>query len=72
MKVKEASSDYSIGKDVFYRAIKSGELRAYKPNGRDFLLKVAEIEAWIETKVVNMSIINDIMRCTNNDRHIKI
>jgi len=41
-----------IGKDVFYRAIHSGELKAYKPNGRDFLLKVIEIEQWIESKPV--------------------
>ena len=50
IKIKEAVKLYGIGKDVFYRAIHSGELKAYKPNGRDFLLKVIEIEQWIESK----------------------
>lgn len=52
IKIKEAVKLYGIGKDVFYRAIHSGELKAYKPNGRDFLLKVIEIEQWIESKPV--------------------
>jgi excisionase family DNA binding protein len=50
LKIKEAVSHYGIGKENFYRAIHNGELQAYKPNGRDFLLKVTEIEAWIESK----------------------
>jgi len=50
IKVKEAVKLYGIGKDVFYKAIHNGELKAYKPNGRDFLLKVIEIERWIESK----------------------
>jgi excisionase family DNA binding protein len=50
LKVKEAVQLYRIGKEVFYRAIHTGELKAYIPNGRDFLLKVTEIESWIESK----------------------
>ena len=53
VKIKEAVKLYGIGKEVFYRAIHGGELKAYIPNGRDFLLKVTEIEAWIETKEIN-------------------
>jgi len=52
LKVKEATKLYSIGRDTLYNAIKKGELKAYKPNGRDFLLKVIEIEQWIESKPV--------------------
>lgn len=52
LKIKDAVKSFGIGKDVFYKAIHAGELRAYKPNGRDFLLKTIEIEQWIETKVV--------------------
>lgn len=52
LKVKEASKLYSIGINVLYNAIHTGELRAYKPNCRDFLLKVTELEAWIESKPV--------------------
>lgn len=51
IKIKEAVEYYSVGKDVFYNAIHAGELKAYKPNCRDFLLKVTEIEQWIETKI---------------------
>lgn len=50
LKIKEATKEYSIGKNNFYRAIHEGKLKAYKPNGRDFLLKRTEIEAWIESK----------------------
>lgn len=52
MKIKEACEFFSLGKGVFYDAIRSGELKAYKPNKRDYLLKSTEIEAWIEGKVV--------------------
>ena len=51
MKVRMAVEKYHIGKGVFYDAIHKGELRAYKPNKRDYLLKSTEIEAWIESKV---------------------
>lgn len=51
IKIKEAVQLYGIGKDNFYNAIHDKELRAYKPNGRVFLLKVTEIEQWIESKV---------------------
>ena len=50
LKIKEAVQFYGIGREVFYKAIHSGELKAYKPNGRDFLLKVLEVEKWIESK----------------------
>lgn len=53
MKIREAAKFFSIGKWTLYRAIHSGELRAYKPNGRDFLLKVSEIEEWIKTKATS-------------------
>ncbi len=53
MKIREAAKFFSIGKWTLYRAIHSGELRAYKPNGRDFLLKVSEIEEWIKTKAAS-------------------
>jgi len=49
--IKEAVHQYSIGKNTFYDAIHNGELKAYKPNKRDYLLKVTEIEAWIESKI---------------------
>jgi len=53
MKVKEASKYFSIGRYSLYKAIHSGELKAYKPNGRDFWLKVSEIEEWIKTKAAS-------------------
>jgi len=51
MKIKEAAKFYSMGRDVIYNAIHRGELNSYKPNGRDFLVKLSEVEKWIETKV---------------------
>lgn len=53
MKVKEASKYFSIGRYSLYKAIHSGELKAYKPNGRDFWLKVSEIEEWIKAKAAS-------------------
>ena len=51
MKIKEAEEYFSIGRFSLYNAIHLGELRAYKPNSRDFLLKVSEVEKWIESKI---------------------
>lgn len=50
LKIKEASQFYGIGKNVIYDAIHKKELKAYKPNGRDFLVKASEVEQWIESK----------------------
>jgi excisionase family DNA binding protein len=50
IKVREASKRFCIGINLLYKAIHEKELKAYKPNGRDFLLKTSEIEAWIESK----------------------
>lgn len=52
LKVKEAAKQYSVGRDTLYNAIKRGELKAYKPNCRDYLIKVTELEAWIQSKPV--------------------
>ena len=48
LKVREAVELYGVGRNCIYNAIHRGELRAYKPNGRDYLHKTSEIEAWIE------------------------
>lgn len=55
IKIKEAVQLYGIGKEIFYKAIHSGELKAYIPNGRDFLVKVTEVESWIESKRLHMA-----------------
>ena len=51
LKIKEAAELFGIGKASLYNAIHNHELKAYKPNGRDFLLKVSEVELWIESKI---------------------
>lgn len=51
IKIREAVQLFGIGKNNFYNAIHTGELKAYRPNGRDYLLKVIEIEKWIESKI---------------------
>lgn len=49
IKVKKAAEIYGIGKNLLYEAIRTKELKAYKPNGRDFLIKASELEDWIES-----------------------
>lgn len=51
LKIKEAAEYYGVGIKLLYGAIHRKELRAYRPNCRDFLLKASEVEAWIESKV---------------------
>jgi len=50
LKVKPAAEYFSVGRDAIYKAIHNGELKAYKPNCRDFLVKVSEVQEWIESK----------------------
>lgn len=52
LKVKEAAKVYKIGRNLLYSAIKNKEIKAFKPNCRDFLLKSTDIEKWIETKAI--------------------
>lgn len=52
IKVREAAKFYGVGINLLYRAIQKRELKAYKPNGRDYLLKASEVESWIESKPV--------------------
>jgi len=59
IKVKEANMIYGIGLHTLYNAIHSGELKAYRPNCRDFLIKVSELEAWIESKLFRKEEVND-------------
>ena len=44
IKVKEASKLYGLGVSAIYKAIHEKRLKAYKPNKRDFLIKVTEFE----------------------------
>ena len=50
LKINEAVSTYGVGKNLLYGAIHNEELKAYRPNGRDFIVKAAEVEQWIESK----------------------
>lgn len=52
LKIREAAELYGIGKNTLYEAIKQKELKAYKPNKRDYLLKVTELEGWIEKHAI--------------------
>jgi len=51
-KSQEAVELYGIGRDTIYKAIRKRELKAYKPNCRDYLIKVYELEEWIQSKPV--------------------
>jgi excisionase family DNA binding protein len=50
LKVKEAAALFNVGRGLLYEAIQNKELKAYKPNGRDFLIKAEELEKWIESR----------------------
>ena len=50
IKTKEVVELYGLGRALLYEAIRNKELKAYKPNGRDYLFKVEELEKWIESK----------------------
>ena len=52
LKVHEANKQYGIGLHTLRGAIHSKELKAYRPNKRDYLIKVTELEAWIQSKPV--------------------
>lgn len=45
--VKEASKEFHIGINRLYAAIHAGELRAYRPNSKTYLLNPKEITEWI-------------------------
>jgi excisionase family DNA binding protein len=50
IKVREANKLYGIGIHTLRNAIKSKELKSYRPNRRDYLIKVTELEEWIQSK----------------------
>lgn len=45
--LKQAADYFGIGRNTLYKAIHTEELKAYLPNGRDFLLKADEVAEWI-------------------------
>jgi excisionase family DNA binding protein len=49
LKIKEASEVYNVGSNQLRRAIHSGELRACKPNCRDYILNVLDVAEWVKT-----------------------
>ncbi len=54
LRVREINDVFSLSRSTVYKAIKEGELKVYRPNKRDFLLKTEEIEEWIETKATEV------------------
>ena len=51
MTIKEAMTAHKVGYHTLYRAVKSGEIEAYKP-GRTLFLDAASLEAWFRGKKV--------------------
>ncbi len=47
--MRQAADYFGVGRNTLYKAIHAEQLKAYLPNGRDFLLKADEVAAWIET-----------------------
>lgn len=50
LSVKKASKLFegAPGTKTIYDAIAVGELKCYRPNGRDFLIKASDFVEWIE------------------------
>lgn len=49
--VFETARVYHIGRNRIYNAIQTGELKAYRPNSKSYILKESDIEAWIESHI---------------------
>ncbi len=52
LSVAEAAKVYpkGLGRNLIYTAIAKGELRCYRPNGRDFMISAEDLIAWIKSK----------------------
>lgn len=48
--LREAAAAYHISRQAILNAIHNGELKAYKPCGRRYTVRIADFEAWIMTK----------------------
>lgn len=47
LSVHEAAKEFKVGRNRLYEAIKSKELRAYKPNSKVLLINPEDIIKWI-------------------------
>lgn len=45
--VFEAAQKYHIGRNRIYTAIQAGELKAFRPNSKSYILKESDVEEWI-------------------------
>lgn len=45
--IREAAAVYSIGRNRLYNAVRTGDLRSFRPDSRSYLLAEEDIEAWI-------------------------
>jgi len=54
MRVRQAAKEIGLNPISLWRAIKAGELRAYRPGleGVRLQVRLADVEAWLETKRV--------------------
>lgn len=46
--IRTAATEYHISRGQIYKAIKTNQLKAYKPGGRRLLVKREDFESWIE------------------------
>ena len=51
LKVPEIAKMTGISPEVVRKWCRSGELKAYKPGGKDLLIKQSDFEAFMESKV---------------------
>ena len=52
LKVPEIAKMTGISPEVVRKWCRNGELKAYKPGGKDMLIKKSDFEAFMESKMV--------------------
>ncbi len=48
MRIREINKEFGIGLNTIYDAVRTEDLPAYHPNGRDLMIKADDVVKWIE------------------------
>lgn len=63
LKIAEAAKSFKVGAGTIRRAVQTGQLRGYTPNGHAILVKASEVQAWIETCQYNTQLPRGAASC---------
>lgn len=56
LKVKEAAEAFRVGAGTIRKAVQTGQLKGYSPNGHAILVKATEVQEWIDSLPYNTRI----------------